>query len=79
MSSKQERSKDRDELTALLKAIEPNRNEEIARRAVGIAAKWLTKAENQALMLTEYQRKMEGVPDAAQRWTRWNDARQQTG
>lgn len=48
MSQAEKRRKDREELQELLKAIEPARNENIARRAIDIAWYWLNKADNQA-------------------------------
>ena len=48
MSEAEKRRKDRAELEELLKAVEPARNEAIARRAIEIACYWLNKADNQA-------------------------------
>lgn len=48
MSEAEKRRKDRQELEELMKAIEPAKNEDIARRAISIADYWLIKAENQA-------------------------------
>lgn len=48
MSEAEKRRKDRQELYGLLHAIEPAKNEDIARRAISIADYWLIKAENQA-------------------------------
>lgn len=51
MSQSEKRKKDREELEELMKAIEPAKNEDIARRAVGIAWYWLNKAESQATQI----------------------------
>ena len=48
MSEAEKRRKDRQELNGLLHAIEPAKNEDIARRAISIADYYLIKAENQA-------------------------------
>ena len=48
MSEAEKRRKDRKELYELLHAIEPAKNEDIARRAISIADYYLIKAENQA-------------------------------
>lgn len=51
MSEAEKRRKDREGLHELLKAIEPARNENIARQAIDIAWYWLNKAESQAMQI----------------------------
>lgn len=48
MSDAEKRMKDRKELDELFKAIEPAKNENIARRAIALAEYYIVKAENQA-------------------------------
>ena len=48
MSEAEKRRKDREELHELLRAIEPAKNEDIARRAIELADYYLIKADNQA-------------------------------
>ena len=48
MSSKQKRLKDRQLLLEMWDAIEPAKNEEIARKAIDVAHQYLIVAENQA-------------------------------
>lgn len=48
MSEAEKRKKDRKELDELFKAIEPAKNEDIARRAIALAEYYIVKAENQA-------------------------------
>ena len=48
MSEAQKREQARQEITELWQAIEPSKNEEIARRALELADHYLVKAENQA-------------------------------
>lgn len=54
MSEKAKRAKHREELLELQSMVEPARNDEIARRAIEIAWRYLEKAENQAKMLEIY-------------------------
>lgn len=55
MSEAEKRRKDRHELEELMKAIEPAKNEGIARRAIEIACYWLNKAENQAKHINDIE------------------------
>lgn len=48
MSEAEKRRKDCEELYELLRAIEPAKNEDIARRAIELADYYLIKADNQA-------------------------------
>ena len=63
MSQTEKRMKDRQELAELLSAVEPAKNEDIARRAIEIACYWLNKADNQAkhIIDLEERNKREGV------------------
>ena len=56
MSEKAKRAKHREELLELQSMIEPARNDEVARRAIEIAWRYLEKAENQSIMLANIQR-----------------------
>lgn len=51
MSERKTREFDRERLNELCRAIEPAKNEHIAREAVTIAIRWLAKAENQAMQI----------------------------
>ena len=55
MSEAEKRMKDRQELHDMLRLIEPAKNEDIARRAIGIADYWLIKAENQAKHINDLE------------------------
>ena len=63
MSQAEKRMKDREKLLELYNAIEPAKNETIAREAVSIAFYYLHKAENQAkhILDLEARNKKEGV------------------
>lgn len=72
MSEKEAREFDRKRLVELYNTIDPSRNEHIAREAVTIANKWLTKAENQAVQIKNLEnraQRMRGkwIPQG------WND------
>lgn len=57
MSQKEAREFDRKRIAELILAIEPAKNEHIAREAVDIASKWLIKAENQAAQIENLEKR----------------------
>lgn len=57
MSEKQRRDKDKERLRELYSAIEPARNDDIAREAVAIAHRWLIKAENQSKQINNLEKR----------------------
>ena len=57
MSQKEARDFDRKRIAELILAIEPAKNEHIAREAVDIANKWLIKAENQAAQIENLEKR----------------------
>lgn len=72
MSQKEARNFDRKRIAELILAIEPAKNEHIAREAVDIASKWLIKAENQAAQIENLEKRAqrtrgEWIPQG------WND------
>ena len=56
MSKKEVRERDRQELEELWDAVTPAKNEEIARRAISMALKYLNKADNQAKQIQDLVR-----------------------
>ena len=68
MSETQKRDKDRRKLSELWQAIEPAKNEEIARTALGLAEHYLIKAENQARQIQNLERRNQPTRG---KWVKW--------
>ena len=56
------RKKHRAELDEMCLAIQPDKNCEIASRAIEIAKFWITKAENQAVQIKNLEKRNERIP-----------------
>ena len=71
MSEAEKRRKDRQELHDMLRLIEPAKNEDIARRAIGIADYWLIKAENQAKHIQDLEARNSKQPTIEPKKGKW--------
>lgn len=72
MSDSEKRRKDRKELHELLRAIEHNKNEDIAKRAISIADYYLLKTENQAKHIQDLEAR--NYKTRVGRWVLMSDA-----
>ena len=71
MSEAEKRRKDRQELHDMLRLIEPAKNEDIARRAIGIADYWLLKSENQAKHIQDLEARNSKQPTIEPKKGKW--------
>ena len=76
MRNKTMRERDRKELADLAEQIQPQPNEEIARRAIQIAQRWLNKAERQTKQIRQLEERNEHMCETCDLFTAWMKARE---